>query len=87
MPAPRPLPMPQLNLDRVQALHDEIEAYIDHRVAEEAKACPGVPAVRIKHDLMGRFGGCLCRGYLKMEKDFADAAVRRAAELATGALK
>jgi hypothetical protein len=67
MPPVRPLPTPPLNIDRVKALHDDIEAYIDRRVAEEAKACPGVPAVRIHHDLMGRFGGCLCRGYLKME--------------------
>jgi hypothetical protein len=63
MPALRPLPTPPLNLDRIQALHDDIEAYIDRRVAEEAKACPGVPAVRIKHDLMGRAGGCQCRAY------------------------
>jgi hypothetical protein len=63
MPALRPMPTPQLNLDRVQALHADIEAYIDRRVAEEAKACPGVPAVRIKHDLMGRAGGCVCRAY------------------------
>jgi hypothetical protein len=55
--------MPQLSLDRVKALHDDIEAYIDRRVTEEAKACPGVPAVRIKHDLMGRAGGCVCRAY------------------------
>ena len=63
MPALRPLPMPQLSLDRVKALHADIEAYIDQRVAAEAKACPGVPAVRIKHDLMGRAGGCVCRAY------------------------
>lgn len=63
MPAPRPLSTPQLSLDRIKALHDEIEAYIDARVAEEAKACPGVPAVRIKHDLMGRAGGCVCRAF------------------------
>ena len=67
MPPVRPLPTPQLNLDRVKRLHDDIEAYIDRRVAEEAAACPGIPAVRIKHDWMNRFGGCLCRGYLKME--------------------
>jgi len=57
------LPTPQLSPDRVKALHVDIETYIDHRVAEEAKACPGVPAVRIKHDLMGRAGGCVCRAY------------------------
>jgi hypothetical protein len=63
MPALRPLPTPPLNIDRIKALHEDIEAYIDRRVAEEAKACPGVPAVRIKHDLMGRAGGCVCRAY------------------------
>jgi hypothetical protein len=67
MPTPRPMPTPPLNIDRVKALHDDIEAYIDAAVEKEARACPGVPAVRIKHDLMGRFGGCFCRGYLKME--------------------
>ena len=66
MPALKP---PPLNLpERIAALHQDIESYIDERVAEEAKACPGVPAVRIKHDLMGRFDGCLCRAYLRTEK-------------------
>jgi len=69
MPALRAPPTPQLSIDRIKALHDEIEAYIDKRIAEEAKACPGVPAVRIKHDLMGRAGGCQCRAFfLNMEK-------------------
>lgn len=69
MPALRAPPMPQLNLDRIKALHDDIEAYIDMRVAAEAKACPGVPAVRIKHDIMTRAGGCQCRAfYLNSEK-------------------
>ena len=63
MPPTRPLPNTPLSIDRVKALHADIEAYIDRRVAEEAKACPGVPAVRIKHDLMGRAGGCVCRAY------------------------
>ncbi len=68
-PALKPPPIPQLNIDRIKALHDDIEAYIDARVAEEAKAVPGVPAVRIKHDLMVRAGGCQCRAfYQNMEK-------------------
>jgi hypothetical protein len=67
MPPVRPLPTPQLDLGRIEALHADIEAYIDRHVAKEAAACPGVPAVRIKHDLMGRFNGCLCRGYMKIE--------------------
>jgi hypothetical protein len=63
-PALRPPPTP-LNLDRIKTLHDEIEAYIDARVAEEAKITPGVPAVRIKHDLMVRAGGCQCRAFFQ----------------------
>jgi hypothetical protein len=35
-------------------------AHIDAVVAAEAKAVPGVPAVRMKHDLMVRAGFCLC---------------------------
>jgi hypothetical protein len=63
MPPTRPIQTPQLSLDRIKALHADIEAYIDRHVAEEAARCPGVPAVRIKHDLMGRAGGCVCRAY------------------------
>jgi len=65
MPALKPPPTPPLNLDRIKALHADIEAYIDARVAEVAKACPGVPAVRIKHDLMTRAGGCQCRVFFQ----------------------
>lgn len=68
MPALRAPPMPPLSVDRVKALHDDIEAYIDRLVAEEAKACPGVPAVRIKHDLVNRAGGCQCRVFLQKER-------------------
>lgn len=58
MPALRAPPTPQLDLDRIKALHADIDAFIDARVAQEAKACPGV-----------RAGGCQCRAYfLNSEK-------------------
>jgi hypothetical protein len=63
MPPLRPPPAPPLNIDRIKALHADIEAYIDKRIAEESKAVPGVPAVRMKHDLMLRAGGCQCRAF------------------------
>jgi hypothetical protein len=64
-PALKPPPTLPLNIDRIKALHADIEAYIDARVAEEAAAVPGVPAVRIRHDLMLRAGGCQCRAYFQ----------------------
>lgn len=67
-PALKP-PPPVLTVDRITALHADIEAYIDARVAAEAATVPGVPAVRIKHDLMVRAGGCQCRAFfLNSEK-------------------
>jgi hypothetical protein len=55
-----PTPPPTLS-ERIDLLHAELEAWIDAKVAEEAKACKGfVPAVRIKHDLMGKVSWCLC---------------------------
>jgi hypothetical protein len=46
--------------ERIDTLHADIESYIDRLVAREAAAAPGVPAVRLKHDLMTRAGWCLC---------------------------
>lgn len=64
-PVMKPPPAPLINIERIKALHADIEAYIDARVAEEAKTVPGVPAVRIKHDLMTRAGGCQCRAFFQ----------------------
>jgi hypothetical protein len=55
------LKQPPLNAERIKALHDEIETFIDALVEKEASACPGIPAVRIKHDLIVKAGGCSCR--------------------------
>ena len=57
---PPPPPATPTLRSRIDALHADIETYIDSVVAAEAKACPGVPAVRIKHDLRVRAGFCHC---------------------------
>jgi hypothetical protein len=55
-----PLPATPTLQSRIDALHADIEKHIDAIVAATAAACPGVPAVRIKHDLLVRAGFCQC---------------------------
>lgn len=60
-PALKPPPAATLTLrERIDLLHADIEKYIDGLVEKEARSVPGVPAVRIRHDLFVRAGFCSC---------------------------
>jgi hypothetical protein len=54
--------------ERVEQLHAEIDALVDAHVEAEAKATPGVPAVRIRHDLMTKMSWCRCEAAKHLEK-------------------
>jgi hypothetical protein len=54
---PEPTPYQRLEA-RILELHKDIEAYIDTVV--EREMAPGLPAVRIRHDLFVRAGFCHC---------------------------
>ena len=51
--------------DQIIALRAEIDAFIDARVAQIAKGCPGVPAAAIRNTLIR--SGCLCDAYMQMK--------------------
>jgi len=61
-------PIPTLQ-ERIEALREEIDEFIDERVAEEKKNCPGVPEGILRNILLARSGDCLCRGYLNLTKE------------------
>jgi len=62
----KPLPLE----DRVTAIRAEIDAFIDARVAEIAKTCPGVPSGAIRNTLVR--AGCHCDALLQLKaKDAA----------------
>lgn len=65
---PPPPATPSLE-ERIEKLHEDIEAYINAKVEAEAKECKGfVPAVRIYHDLMTKAGWCTCTAYRQNSK-------------------
>jgi hypothetical protein len=51
--------------ERVNNIRTEIDAFIDARVKEIAKGCPGVPAAAIRNTLVR--AGCLCDGFLQLK--------------------
>lgn len=55
-------------IDRLKAMHEEIELFIDAKVAALKADCPGVPAECIRRDLT-RGDSCLCRSYAFLNKD------------------
>lgn len=60
-----PKPQPTLNAERVRALQADIVAYIDAKVAEVKKDCPGLPDVTIRNTLVR--GQCACASFLDLE--------------------
>ena len=55
--------------ERIESLRADIDAFIDERVAAEAKQCPGVPLLVIRQIATGRAGGCQCEAYLQLTKE------------------
>lgn len=57
--------------ERIQSLRADIDAFIDERVAEIKKDCPGIPAGTIRNTLVRT--GCQCAAYLDLKaKDAAE---------------
>jgi hypothetical protein len=55
---------PPLEVDRVNQIRDDIDAFIDARVAVLKKSSPGVPDLVLRNILTARSGGCQCLAYL-----------------------
>ena len=56
------------------SIRDEIDAFIDARVAVLKKTSPGVPELVLRNILTARSGGCQCIAFLHIaENDDADA--------------
>jgi hypothetical protein len=58
-----------LSEQRVQALQNEINAYIDQRAAALKAESPGVPVGVLRNILTSRSGGCECRAFLRLEAE------------------
>jgi hypothetical protein len=54
--------------ERIQNVRADVDAFIDAKVAETAKQCPGVPASVIRNGITARGGGCQCAVYLDLTK-------------------
>lgn len=50
--------------ERIKSLRAEIDAFIDARVAQIKKQCPGVPETSLRRDLVR--GACPCAVVLEM---------------------
>jgi hypothetical protein len=55
--------------ERIQNIRADIDAFIDAKVADTAKECPGVPAGVIRNVLTARAGACQCAIYTSLTKD------------------
>ncbi|QOG17917.1 hypothetical protein [Bradyrhizobium sp. SEMIA] len=64
--------MPQLE-DRIRAIWSDLERFLDERVAELKKQCPGVPEAVLRAELTGNFD-CECRAVLSIKRKEAEAA-------------
>jgi hypothetical protein len=87
MPALRPAPAPTRasTLDeRIAAIHADMEAIIEDRIAVEAASAVGVPRQVIRQMFDARYGRCLCRAYeqmtLESDEKAREAAQQKAAE-------
>jgi hypothetical protein len=66
---PPPTPAPLDLGERIEKLHEEIEAFIQVKVEEARKDAGGfVPAVRIYHDMQTKAGWCQCVAYRQNAK-------------------
>jgi hypothetical protein len=64
---------PPLDVERVNNIRDEIDAFIDARVASLKKTSPGVPELVLRNILTARSGGCQCIAFLHIaEQDEAE---------------
>ncbi|RXG85342.1 hypothetical protein EAS61_36440 [Bradyrhizobium zhanjiangense] len=60
--------------DRITSFRADLDRFIDERVAELKKQCPGVPEGVLRMGLMGK-SGCECRTVLAIKtKDAQEAA-------------
>lgn len=57
--------------DRVNELRVEIDAFIDRKVAEIKKDCPGIPESVLRGTLMDNADGCHCRAVLNIAEQKA----------------
>ena len=60
--------------ERIEKLRADIDAFIDARVANEAKSCPGVPVVMLRQMATSRSGACQCAAYLQIKQQEAERA-------------
>ena len=60
--------------ERIEKLRADIDAFIDARVATEAKECPGVPVVMLRQMATSRSGACQCAAYLQIKQQEAERA-------------
>ena len=67
---------PALDEARVRSLRDEINVFIDGRVAEIRKTCEGVPETVLRNILMNRSDGCLCVAFLNIKQSDLEEAER-----------
>ena len=64
---------PPLDVERVNNIRDEIDAFIDARVAVLKKTSPGVPELGLRNILTARRGGCQCIAFIHIaEQDEAE---------------
>ena len=55
--------------DRIEKLRTEIDAFIDARVAKEAKECPGIPIPVLRQMTTAQARGCQCSQYLALKQE------------------
>jgi hypothetical protein len=60
--------------ERIEKLRAEIDAFIDARVAKEAKECPGIPSPVLRQMATARAAGCQCSQYLALKQEAERAA-------------
>ena len=69
---------PVLDEARVEALRDEVNAFIDNRVQDLKRGyngnppCEGVPETVLRNILTNRSDGCLCVAFLNIKKADAE---------------
>jgi hypothetical protein len=72
--------------ERIEALHEEIDAIITAFVDEVKTRCENVPWGILKQTVIGRAGGCRCREYkIIHDRIEADKAIAAKAEKADAA--
>jgi hypothetical protein len=59
---------------RIEKLRAEIDAFIDARVAKEAKECPGIPSPVLRQMATAKARGCQCSQYLALKQEAERAA-------------